>query len=270
MSAKIWVKVDSVLPLNDSQYITMTWNTGAGNDSSNGSAVFPSSAGYVGVWHMNDASTTQNANSVQQQYPATVVQQGANSEFQNGGGAIAGADSLANANYLSVGLLPSMQQVSVSAWVNPTFLAPWAKIICKSWNSYNLPYQIFSLQVSGPKDTAVEFHVGLSQQYSGYATSVDSLAAKTWTHLVGTYDGVTMRLYVNGLLASSYSWPYGNVPTVPTNQRPWTIGGWDQQGGESFTGKIDEPRVFNGVWSADYIRFSYENQRQGSAVLRFK
>lgn len=269
LSAQIWVDVDSVQPSSDSQYIMMTWN-GAGMDSSNGPAVFPSSAGYVGVWHMNDASTTQNANSVQQQYPAAIVQQGANSMFQNGGGIIAGADSLSNNNYLSVGVLPSMQQVSMSAWVNPTVLTPWAKIICKSWNTYASPYQIFSLQLSAPKDTAIEFHVGVSGQYSGYATSVDSLAVKTWTHVAGTYDGVAMRLYVNGVLADSYTWPNNNAPSVPTNQQAWTIGSWGQMANESFTGKIDEARIYNGVWSADYIKLSYENQRQGSTVLRFK
>jgi hypothetical protein len=270
LSAEIWVKVDSVQPFNDSQYIVITWNSGAGIDSSNGPAVFPMSSGYVGVWHMNDVSTTSNANSVQQQYGATIVQQGANSAFQNGGGIIGGADSLFNNNYLSVGTLPSMQQVSMSAWVNPTVLTPWAKIICKPSNTYASPFQIFSLQLSGPKDTAIEFHVGVSGQYSGYATSVDSLAVKTWTHVAGTYDGVTMNLYVNGLLAGSHSWPNNNALPVPANQKAWTIGSWDQQTNESFTGKIDEANIYNGVWNADYIRFSYENQRQGSTVLRFK
>jgi hypothetical protein len=268
--AEIWVKVDTVYALNDSQYIRMTWGNPAAADSSNGRAVFDTAAGYMGVWHMNDGSATQNANSAQAQFNATPTGGGANPSIGYGSGVIAEADSLSGDRYLSAGLLPTVQQISMSAWVNPTVRAPWAKVICKSWGNYNGPYQVFSLEVSGPKDSAIQFHVGLTNQFSAYAVSNDSLLGRTWTHLAGTYDGSFIRLYVNGALAGEYSWVNGPVPPVPSVPVPWTIGGWGQQAGESFTGKIDEARIYRGVWSPDYLKLSYENQRPGSAVLQFK
>jgi hypothetical protein len=268
--AEIWVKVDTVYPMIDSQYILMTWGTGPAIDNSNGGAVFDTAAGYVGVWHMNDGSPTQNINSAQAQYNATIVQNGPNPRIRTGSGIIANADSLANSSYLSAGNIPTMQKVSMSTWVNPTVRTPWIKLICKSWSNYGGPYQVFSLEVTGPKDTAIQFHVGLSSGFSKYAVNKDSLKTGIWTHLAGTYDGITMLLYVNGVQAGAYTWATGGVPAVPSNQMPWTIGGWGGNQGEILNGKIDEPRIYRGVWSADYIKLSYENQRLGSALLQFK
>lgn len=269
--AEIWVKVDTVYPLNDSQYIRMTWGNPAAIDSSRGRAVFDTAAGYVGVWHMNDASAMQNANSAQAQFSTTPTGGGINPTIRYGSGIIAGADSLATARYLNAGQLPTMQKVSMSAWVNPTVRSPWTKIICQPWSGGNGPYQVFSLEVTGPKDSAIQFHVGLNSAFSKYAVSTDSLKTKVWTHLAGTYDGMTILLYVNGVQAGAYRWTSGGVPAVPANQQqPWNIGGWNQNQGEVLSGKIDEPRIYRGVWSADYIKLSYENQRQGSALLQFR
>ncbi len=271
--AEVWVKVDAIIPSSDSQYIVMTWGSGSAIDSSNGTAVFDAASGYVGVWHMNDGSPTTNVNSVQAQFntsPLGGMGGDINPTISYGSGIVAGADSLANGRYLSAGLLPTMQTVSMSAWVNPTVKTPWIKIICKPWTNFGGPYQIFSLEVTGPKDSAIQFHVGLNSEFSKYAVSTDSLKNKEWTHLAGTYDGATMRLYVNGAEAGSYSWTMGPIPPMPTNQMPWTIGGWGGNNGEILNGKIDEPRIYSGVWSPDYIKFSYENQRLGSAVLRFR
>ncbi len=268
-TAEIWVKVDTIRPLNDSQYIRMTWGNAAAVDSSNGSAVFDTEAGYMGVWHMSDGSSTQNANSVHARNSATVVQQTAASAIIPCAGAIGGGDSLAD-NYLSVGQLPYMPRVSVSAWVNPVALPSFAKIITKEWTDYAVPYQVYSLEIDAPGDSLIQFHVGLSQLLTGYATSNDSLKLNSWTHVVGTYDGTTIRLYVNGVDAADYTWQLQSVPAVPDPQTAWTIGGWDLKQTESFHGAIDEARIYNGVWSADYIKLSYENQRSGSTVLTFK
>ena len=65
-------------------------------------------------------------------------------------------------------------------------------------------------------------------------------AVNTWTHLAGTYDGTTLKLYKNGALISSKA-VAGNI-TVSNGALK--IGGnaiW----GEWFAGQIDDVRVYN-------------------------
>ena len=68
-----------------------------------------------------------------------------------------------------------------------------------------------------------------------------ALAANTWTHLAATYDGATLKLYVNGVLVSSGA-RQRNVSATSTN--PLEIGG-DSIFGQYFAGIIDEVRVYN-------------------------
>jgi hypothetical protein len=42
-----------------------------------------------------------------------------------------------------------------------------------------------------------------------YAVSSASVPARTWVHVAGTYDGTTMRVYINGVLQGSTSMPGG-------------------------------------------------------------
>jgi hypothetical protein len=72
------------------------------------------------------------------------------------------------------------------------------------------------------------------------ATAVEPLPLATWTHLSVTYDGSSLRLFVNGV----------NVTTLPVvgaiavTANPLRIGGnaiW----GQYFAGLIDEVRIYN-------------------------
>ena len=62
----------------------------------------------------------------------------------------------------------------------------------------------------------------------------------TWTHLATTYDGSTLRLYVNG--AEVRSLAAGGTMTVSTG--PLKLGGnaiWN----EWFAGTMDDVRIYN-------------------------
>jgi hypothetical protein len=57
-----------------------------------------------------------------------------------------------------------------------------------------------------------------------------------------TYDGATIRFYINGVEEESVD----ESSPITTSDHPLFIGG-DQTQGQLFHGRIDEVRVFNGA-----------------------
>ena len=75
------------------------------------------------------------------------------------------------------------------------------------------------------------------------------LAPNAWSHLALTYDGATLRLYVNGTLAGSQAKTGG----ILTSTNQLQIGG-DSLYGQYFNGMIDEVRIYNGPLSVAAIQ----------------
>ena len=76
-----------------------------------------------------------------------------------------------------------------------------------------------------------------------------ALPVGAWTHLAMTYDGATLRLYVNGVQVASK--PLSGIFTPTAN--PLWIGG-DSPYGEYFNGRIDEVRVYRAALSQAEIQ----------------
>jgi Concanavalin A-like lectin/glucanases superfamily len=75
------------------------------------------------------------------------------------------------------------------------------------------------------------------------------LPLNTWSHLAMTYNGATMRLYVNGVLVSSRAQTGNTVVSAGAVQ----IGG-NTVWGEFFSGAIDEVRIYKRALSATEIQ----------------
>ncbi|MGB9561394.1 MAG: LamG domain-containing protein, partial [bacterium] len=71
-----------------------------------------------------------------------------------------------------------------------------------------------------------------------------------WNHIALTYNGTTMKLYINGAQANSQSLS----GAITTNSNNLIIG-------EKFTGRIDEVRIYDRALSAAEIRCHYERRR---------
>ena len=76
-----------------------------------------------------------------------------------------------------------------------------------------------------------------------------ALPANTWSYLTETYDGSTLRLYVNGTQVASTA----HTGTIATSTNPLQIGG-DSIYGQFFAGLIDEVRVYNRALTAAQIQ----------------
>ena len=75
------------------------------------------------------------------------------------------------------------------------------------------------------------------------------LPVNTWTHLAATWDGTTVRIYVNGVQVASKA--IGQ--TILTTNGSLRFGG-NSVWGEYFNGKIDEVRVYKRALSQSEIQ----------------
>lgn len=141
--------------------------------------------------------------------------------------------------------------ITVEAWVKPAtgiddFGAAMSKATDMSWNDG------YALYWSSNAGGQIAFYAGnLQAQSVGAAIPLD-----TWSHVVGTYDGATLRLYVNGTLASSAAYGGGMAAT----SAPLFIGaGADRPDGGmySWLGSIDDVAIYASVLSPVQIARHY-------------
>jgi len=123
--------------------------------------------------------------------------------------------------------------MTLEAWVFPTTVnSAWRDVIYKGDDNYYL--MAMSTNSSHPVAGAI-----LGGVYAE-AIGPNALTANTWAHLATTYDGATVRLYVNGVQVASRA----KTGTIATSTNPLQIGG-DSIYGQYFAGRIDEARIYN-------------------------
>ena len=181
---------------------------------------------------VSDASGNGNTGTISGATWSTAGKYGNALSF-NGSGAVASVP-----NSTSLGLSSAM---TVEAWVYPTSVSGWEPVIYK----YN---DLFYLLGASSVATGPATGVGDTGTSGDIISSGSSLSANTWTHLAGTYNGATTKLYVNGVLVASSS----HTGSIASSTYPLTIGG-NTVDGNYFTGLIDEVRVYNQALSAAQI-----------------
>ena len=123
--------------------------------------------------------------------------------------------------------------VTLEAWVNPSSaLTGWQDVIYKPQDNY-------FLEASSSNGNKPGTGVLLTSSAEPLAYGSAALTANTWTHLAMTYDGTTLKIYVNGALVTSTA-QSGTMTTSTTRCRSAAIG---PTGNTS--GLIDEVRVYN-------------------------
>jgi hypothetical protein len=141
--------------------------------------------------------------------------------------------------------------LTLEAWICPASVAGYPKIVWRDGDGgspYNLAMAYGNgTLVFGVLTTAGSFRV--------FAYS--SLAANVWTHVAGTYDGASLRLYMDGTLINSASASGTIVPGTRDlwlGRAPW---------GEGFTGRYDEVRIYDRALTAAEIASDRDTQING-------
>ena len=136
--------------------------------------------------------------------------------------------------------------ISVGAWIkNDIGVGAGTDDIVSYWNYPSSPSWLLS-------------HHGNNKYFwsingTGFVTG--GVLSTDWTHVVGTYDGSTMRLYVNGVEAALLSGLSGNLPFSTAD----IIIGGQADGSNFFDGIIDEVQIYNRALSAQEILDIYNS-----------
>ncbi len=168
--------------------------------------------------------------------------------------------------YISVPHNATLNQnyVSVAAWVRHTAAAfkGWEAILAKGDTTYRLHLNggcSISPSANG-YTTAYAFTFG----FNGGCGNADLNSgvvpvAGQWYHVVGTYDGTTIKIFVNGALANSAAL----TTTIGTNTLPLYIAENSQATGRHWSGSIDEIKVFGRALPDNEVYSMYLNESAG-------
>lgn len=133
--------------------------------------------------------------------------------------------------------------MTLEAWVYPTAAGSARRLVVGKELSASLGYGLYAFDGQGRSLGFVNVR-GVLDTASGSAPPLN-----TWSHLAATYDGTTLRLYLNAGLVGERA--VGG--SIATSGSPLKIGG-NAVWGEWFKGRIDGVRVFNGARSAGEIK----------------
>ncbi len=144
------------------------------------------------------------------------------------------------------------KKVSIEAWVKPKSLMDDGEgVVCKSNNIGTSPVYGIYIYYGGmagfqifTKDIGV---FGLSTNFS--------LPINNWSHIVGTYDGSKMKIYLNGINKMTIN--LRGTGIIETNDQKLYIGFHSGNIKKYFNGTIDEIRIYNNVLSSSEIDSHY-------------
>jgi RHS repeat-associated protein len=137
--------------------------------------------------------------------------------------------------YISTGPIGSLPRWTLEAWINPSGNQTTDAAVISDVYSSLVNYALwFNFSGSTPLGLVTGFYDG-----AWHTTNPVNVGLGSWTHVASTYDGSTIRLYIDGSLQSSLSYTASPV----SNGIGLRIGRiWN--GTNDFLGNIDEAAVY--------------------------
>jgi hypothetical protein len=131
------------------------------------------------------------------------------------------------------------EAVTMEAWVNPANFSAWFSFGVKG----DITYGMF---INPARYVRIHYSGG-----STLDTPANSINANEWTHVVGTYDGTTVRIYLNGEVKAEMD----ASAAIAANASSYVIGG-TQESRDWFDGMIDEVKLYNRGLTEDEVKES--------------
>jgi hypothetical protein len=267
--AAIWVKVDTLRGNDSLQSIMLYWGNPLSTDMSNSTAVFDTSNGFQGVWHLSDKDTNPAGDATVNGYIGTSPD---SARPQIAEGVIGNCRSFNGVSqYITMPNtaesklnFPQNGNYSVSVWVKADTLTDLQQSLVSKGR-----YQYF-LWIDSTFWQFWEY-----QDRKGWEATLQPATPNQWVLLTGIRDGASQYLYVNGERVDSVSLKtdfnlrnttndlilgrvhdLGIIPVTATGQC-------------SFRGKLDEVRIVSTAHSSEWVRLCYMNQRVDDRLVIF-
>lgn len=273
--AEIWVRVDTLRGGDSSQSLILHWNRPGVSGRSEGPAVFDSTDGWQGAWHLvrdpsNPEAAFRDASS-----------QG-NDAFGDGLDSVAPASGI---SHLGQPLNGADQALHTSkAFVGPdTFtLSLWFRTTTTAggklagFGSYQTGASVFNDRHIW-MDGQGRIHFGVYPAIAGKPGDGETRILSTtraynddaWHHVAARLSAEGQALFLDGEKVATdpntkVGFPYSGFWRIGYDQ----MGTWDNMPRSNhFRGVLDEIRVTQTAWSDDFIRLSYESQKPGSTLI---
>ncbi|MDB5103438.1 MAG: hypothetical protein JWP91_1127 [Fibrobacteres bacterium] len=265
--AVIWVRLDTVHAMNASQFITMHWGKAGAAEPASQRPVFDTVSGFAGVWHLGEEAADTVANGLYED--ATGAGNDGNDRVASTSraGVIGFGHGIDSGDYIQS---PKVTQgfklpmaFTLSAWYRTTAkgLGSAGGEMVNVGDNYGL--RVYSDSVlhlwywppNPPTGSKIDW-------YEVNVKGAD-FADGGWHLVMGTFDGATLRLYVDGK-------EVGNSPAkdvvgfqFPLNATFGKHGNGKR--GYEYEGDLDEVQIHSAARGADWSRLSYENQKPGAS-----
>lgn len=177
---------------------------------------------------------------------------------------IAGAS---NPNVASYTTLQPTAAMTVEAWCKPAVFNTTTKQVLVAYGSDSAQLSAYNLFHTGGSATThtFAFAINIGAALKTATATLPNLVANTVYHVVGTYDGINVRVYVNGVLqgttAATGSISYGNLQNLAL-----AFGNDPSLTDANLQGSLDEVAIYSYALSATRIAYHF---RQGSVFLPF-
>jgi hypothetical protein len=233
----IWLKYANTLAGSASDslmYQVYYGNPAASNPPVEVNSIFPPQndtfGNDLGLWHFLDGSGSSIADSSGNGHPGTASNMGWTSGKFGPAGTFNGTNSVVNVGNSTTF---NTTNVTLEAWVYPLNIFTEHTIIRKSSNDGSLIYD-FIIQQDG-------VYLRLNGS-NGWVKSNTTLQSNRWYHIAGTYDGSSIKVYINGQLSNSVAY---NVPLRTGTSTNLYLGGDGQFNNKYFNGYLQHVRVSN-------------------------
>jgi len=253
-TATVWVRLDTILPVDTSLSLTLRYGGSGHPDWSAPQAVFPAHEGWVGAWHLEAADPGAEATS---RHRAT------DWRTREADGT-AGKGRFCDTGWLRIpeAVDLRLQSMTLSCWARRLgSQVPTGKLLSKgNLQDWHNTWALQELDASARIGFLSVRTDSLSDTLRAPRPSTDA----AWSHVVLTWDVATgmQHLYLDGSAADS---SYQPRPFDYADRTPADL---DLFLGANFIGTLDEVRISSIPRSPSWIALDQSIQKPGSASVR--